>query len=110
MSTSIPKVSHRFQTRMLVPWAAMSGYNPLDLKKGNIITTSDGSTCKIERMEEIHIMSNEALTIVQSLYKIGQVQFMREWYDRLPDISSMWFLDLTVKKVKVDVDTEGIPE
>jgi hypothetical protein len=73
-----------------------------------MVETSDSKTCKIERFEEIHIMSNEALVIVQDLYKIGAVQFMREWYDRMPDISSMWFVCLTLKEVK-DVDTEGLP-
>lgn len=46
-------------------------------------------------------MSDYALAVVRELYGVGQVQFMREWYDRMPDISSMWFVELELKKKEI---------
>lgn len=72
--------------------------------------SSDGILCQVTCIAELHVSSNEAIVLIADLYQIGSAQFMREWYDRMPDISSMWFLDLTLKKIKAHANTEIVSE
>jgi hypothetical protein len=108
MNTSIPKVFHKYKNRIVVPWCAITGYKLKSFKKGAIIETSDKTFCKIIWMEEVHIGSAKAINLISEIYGVPISKFINEWYKRMPNMSSMWFLDLTLKEVKY-VDTEGIP-
>jgi hypothetical protein len=106
------KVHHAYRDRIFVPWCAIAGYTPGSLKKGCIITLSDGVDAKIRTMQELHIASSEGIMLAQELYGINVMKFIREWYNRIPELSSMWFVDLQLRKlIQIDhADTEGIPE
>jgi hypothetical protein len=106
------KIHHAYRDRIFVPWCAIAGYGPGLLKKGQVVTLSDGTDAIIRTMHELHIASSEGIRLAQELYGINAMQFIREWYNRIPELSSMWFVDLQLRKpIQVDhADTEGIPE
>ena len=108
------RVSHQYKDRILVPWAAISGYGPELIKKGQTVTMADGVTAKIKTVQELHIASTECVSLIRELYDISSNVFLHAWYERIPDMSSMWFLDLQLKKSfkmeQQDVDTTGISD
>ena len=98
----------------MIPWAAMSGDGPELIKKGQVVIMSDGVTAQIRTVQELHIADAECITLIRELYGIESSVFMRAWYERIPDMSSMWFLDLQLKKIlkieQQDVDATGISD
>ena len=94
---------------MLVPWCAISGNIEFMQDKSGVIETSDGVLCSAIKYKEIHILSKEAYDIVQELYKMQVLQFMRKWYEQIPRMSEMWFVYLKLEKIKEDVATPADP-
>ena len=92
-------VKHTLKDRMIVPYVAITNNLELFLTKGDhYVMTADGYHCKIAYCEEKHICELE--DEIQKIYGIDAWSFVRKWHRSAPQMDSMHFLVLDLKKVE----------
>lgn len=106
----IYKISHTFQPEIFVPWLAI-GHN-LDFMRtqsGQPVSMSDGKQAEVLSTREVHILSEEAQSISMRLYSISAIMLMVEWYKRNPCLTSMFFVNIKLKKYEAKTDATTVP-
>ena len=103
------KIQHQFKPLIFVPWCAVSGNIAFMADAHAVVETSDGIQCTVKSWSEIHILSVEAADNVAALYKTQIVPFIREWYKRMPQMDSMYFVEIKLEKYEEPVTIEVVP-
>lgn len=92
-------VNHKFKERMILPFVGISNNINFIMSNGeHYVTTSDNIRCKVVNWSEKHICDLEE--DIQKLYGIGAWQFVKRWYSYHPQMDSMHFLVIDLKKEK----------
>ena len=90
-------VNHKFKERMILPFVAITSNVNFVMSKGDhYITTADKIRCKVVNWNEKHICELEEE--IQKLYGIDAWSFVKRWYKSAPQMDSMHFLVLDLKK------------
>lgn len=90
-------VLHKFKETMIVPYYAVTNNCSLIMSKGDhYITTADKICCKVVNWNEKHICELEEE--IQKLYGIDAWSFVKRWYKSAPQMDSMHFIVLDLKK------------
>lgn len=93
-------IKHTFKKEVYIPWAAISDNISLLYTDKKQVQTSDGVICDVRKMEEIHILSVEAVDLIQRLYHLSPWQYLQRWYVVLPSMSSMGFIYMKLEQIK----------
>ena len=101
-----PLMKHNFSEEVIIPLAALS-YN-LDILSGREkrINTMDGVECVVMKIDEIHVLSEDAGGIIKRLYNIDVMTYLMMWNRRL-SMSSMWLAHIKLKKA-IYVETKEL--
>lgn len=92
-------LKHKYQEEVIVPLVAVSENIDFLFNRGRrMVITADGVSCLVEKAEEIHLMKMEE--DVQNLYKMSAWAFAQRWYSYYPDMDSMTFLKIKLKKIE----------
>ena len=59
------KIEHMFKNEMFVPWCSVHDNITLMMASEKLIVTSDDKTCKVEKFEHYHILSDYAEVLVK---------------------------------------------
>ena len=90
-------VNHKFKERMILPFVAVTSNIDLVMNKGDhYITTADNIRCKVVNWSEKHICELEEE--IHKLYGIDAWSFVKRWYKSAPQMGSMYFLVIDLKK------------
>ena len=100
LNLSKSRIEHMFKKEMSVPWCSVHDNITLMMASEKLIVTSDDKTCKVEKFEHYHILSDYAEVLVKRLYGVTVDAFMKMWYKRMLMMDSMWFIYLKVEEVK----------
>lgn len=91
------RVRHSFKPEIIVPIAAITNNIDFLLCKGEKrIMTTDSVECTVESHEEIHMC--KLATDVKRLYNMDMWPFIMRWYGVEPDMHSMEFVRMKLKK------------
>jgi hypothetical protein len=61
------------------------------------VQLSDGTLGKVKFLRSIHILSEEAVSLIQDIYgRISLEQFLRAWWKRVPEMMSLEFIYLEI--------------
>lgn len=99
-------LSHRFADEVFVPWAAIENNLEFITDKDITLATADFVDARIASRREIHILSNEASQIVWRLYQMSVIDFLKRWYAKCPEMTSMGFMYL---KLAIPDETTTAP-
>lgn len=106
-------IPHAFKPKIFVPWAAIPGNIAFMSDKGSTVTTSDGFVCAVKKWKEVHILSQDAVNAVSDLYRAQVMPFLRQWFARIPQMDTMWFVMIELKKLEIDetaaTDASALP-
>lgn len=99
-------MKHNFSEEVIIPLAALS-YN-LEILSGreNKVNTMDGVECVVTKIDEIHVLSEDASGIIKRLYNIDVMTYLMMWNRRL-SMSSMWLAHVKLKKA-IYVETKEL--
>ena len=104
----IYKISHTFKPEIFLPWAGiMHNIDFMRTQDGQPVQLSDGSQAEVVSINEIHILSPEADMLSHRLYGISAITLLTEWYKRLPIISTMFFVNIKLKKYEAPTISES---
>ena len=91
------RVRHSFKPEIIVPIAAITNNIDFLLCKGEKrVMTTDGVECTVESHDEIHMCKLEEH--VKRLYNMDMWPFITRWYAVEPNMSSMEFVKMKLKK------------
>lgn len=97
---TIHKIQHNKQREVLVPFFAIKKNIQFLLDGGGKVEFSDGATGVASDIREVHILSDEANKIIQSIYgnNYTNVAFLKSWYSRIGEqLQSLVFVYFSVK-------------
>lgn len=101
-------IQHKFQHEMFIPWGAINDQDSFITEEKPIVTTCDDIKAKVLVKSELHILSNEAKKIIWRLYGLSTDKYLAMWYSKIPEMYSMYFVQLKLEKIENDTTT-GIP-
>ena len=91
------EINHSYKEEIIVPIVAVS--NNISFLMNNEVKCAimgDGGKSEILAYEEVHICTLES--DIRRLYNVGAWDFMRKWYKVYPEMNSMLFLKIKLKK------------
>lgn len=92
---------HRSQESVFIPYYGIT--NNIDIQVGDIVTTCDFIDMEIVSVKYVHILTEEAKVLINTLYKKSLLDYLGIWYRKSEGVmSSMIFLHLTLKEKKDD--------
>ena len=97
---TIHKIQHNKQREVLVPFFAIEKNIQFLLDGGGKVEFSDGATGVASDVKEVHILSDEANNLIQSIYgkNYTNVAFLKSWYGRIGEqLQSLVFVYFSVK-------------
>lgn len=96
----IHKIQHNKQREVLVPFFAIEKNIQFLINGGGKVEFSDGATGVASDVREVHILSDEANNLIQSIYGKGytNIAFLKSWYGRIGEqLRSLVFVYFSVK-------------
>lgn len=94
------RINHTFREEIIVPFASVSNNISFCLSQGNKqVIMGDGTRGEVVSYDELHICNLEG--DVKRLYGISAWDFIKKWYALYPNMDSMRFLKIKLKKNEV---------
>lgn len=96
----IHKIQHNKQREVLVPFFAIEKNIQFSINKGGKVEFSDGAIGVASDVREVHILSDEANNLIQSIYgkSYTNIAFLKSWYGRIGEhLQSLVFVYFSVK-------------
>ena len=91
------RINHKFKERMIVPFVALQNNIDFVMSKGeHYVTTADNIRCKVINWSEKHICELE--DEIRKTYNLDAWAFIKKWYKWHPNMDSMHFVVLDLKK------------
>lgn len=91
------RINHKFKERMIVPFVALQNNIDFVMSKGeHYVTTADNIRCKVINWSEKHIC--ELKDEIRKIYNLDAWTFLKKWHKWHPNMDSMHFLILDLKK------------
>lgn len=90
-------INHRYKEHIIVPYVGIRNNIDFFLDKGDKhVITSDHIRCKVVNCKEKHICELE--DEIRETYKIDAWTFLKKWHKWHPNMDSMHFVVLDLKK------------
>lgn len=95
----IHKIEHNYKEEIVVP--LISIYNNIEFLNSTKqkIETEDGVECEVLSVKQIHILDDESIDLITSLYGVSEMLFMKKWYIKYGSaMQSLVFVYIKLKK------------
>jgi hypothetical protein len=95
--TKIYTIQHSFKKEIIIPIVALHNNLHFLMSNGNkLVKTSDNYICNVTHYRYKHICELEK--DVQRLYNIDVWSFIKRWYNAIPYIDSMMFINMFLEE------------